>query len=129
MSNIEEDIKVLTNIEKLRRIEFKHYLTDREMKAINNVLAEREQDKKKIKELEEHQKKFYNGELYTAKQLKQIEENQNKYFINKQKVKDVLQKNRNELFSTTYVDDIQYKPYTMQIDRINKIERELLEGE
>ena len=93
------------------------------------LLKEREQDKKKIKELEEHQKKFYNGELYTAKQLKQIEENQNKYFINKQKVKDVLQKNRNELFSTTYVDDIQYKPYTMQIDRINKIERELLEGE
>ena len=43
--------------------------------------------------------------------------------------KDVLQNNRNELFSTTYVDDIQYKPYTMQIDRINKIERELLEGE
>ena len=97
--------------------------------AIERILSEREQDKKKIKELEEHQKKFYNGELYTAKQLKQIEENQNKYFINKQKVKDVLQKNRNELFSTTYVDDIQYKPYTMQIDRINKIERELLEGE
>ena len=53
MSNIEEDIKVLTNIEKLIRIEFKHYLTDREMKAINNVLLEREQDKKRIQELEE----------------------------------------------------------------------------
>ena len=53
MSNIEEDIKVLTNIEKLRRIEFKHCLTDREMKAINNVLLEREQDKKRIQELEE----------------------------------------------------------------------------
>lgn len=84
---------------------------------------------KKIQELEDYLKKYHNGELYTAKQLKQIEENQNKYFINKQKVKDVLQNNRNELFSTTYVDDIQYKPYTMQIDRINKIERELLEGE
>ena len=32
----------------------------------------------RIKELEEHQKKFYNGELYTAKQLKNIEKNQNK---------------------------------------------------
>ena len=53
MSNIEEDIKVLTNIEKLIRIEFKHYLTDREMKAINNVLLEREQDKKRIQELKE----------------------------------------------------------------------------
>lgn len=48
-------------------------------------------------------------------------------FIPKQKVKDILQKNRNELFSTTYIDDKQYKPYTMQIDRINKIENEMLE--
>lgn len=94
-----------------------------EHQKINGELSE------KIKALEQHLQQFYNGELYTAKQLKQIEENQNKYFINKQKVKDVLQNNRNELFSTTYVDDIQYKPYTMQIDRINKIERELLEGE
>lgn len=45
---------------------------------------------KRIKELEEHQKKFYNGELYTAKQLKNIEKNQNKYFINRQKVKDKI---------------------------------------
>lgn len=44
----------------------------------------------RIKELEEHQKKFYNGELYTAKQLKNIEKNQNKYFINRQKVKDKI---------------------------------------
>lgn len=47
--------------------------------------------------------------------------------IPKQKVKDVLQNNRNEIFSFTYVDDEQFKPYTMQIDRINKIEKELLE--
>lgn len=44
-----------------------------------------------------------------------------------QKVKDVLQNNRNEIFSFTYVDNEQFKPYTMQIDRINKIEKELLE--
>ena len=50
-----------------------------------------------------------------------------KNFIPVQKVKDVLQNNRNELFGTTYIDDKQYKPYTMQIDRINKIEREILE--
>lgn len=49
------------------------------------------------------------------------------HFIPKQKVKDVLQNNRNEIFSFTYVDDEQFKPYTMQIDRINKIEKELLE--
>lgn len=55
--------------------------------------------------------------------IKYLEENS----IPKQKIKDVLQNNRNELFSTTYIDDKQYKPYTMQIDRINKIENELLE--
>ena len=46
--------------------------------------------------------------------------------ISVQKVKEVLQNNRNELFSTTYINDEQYKPYTMQIKRINKIENELL---
>ena len=46
---------------------------------------------KRIKELEEHLKKYYDGELYTVKQLKQIEENQKKYFINKQKVKDKIE--------------------------------------
>ena len=64
--------------------------------AIKNTLAEREEDKKKIKELEEHQQKFYNGEIYTAKQLKQVEENQKKYFINKQKVKEELEKAKKE---------------------------------
>ena len=54
------------------------------------------EDKKKIKELEEHQQKFYNGEIYTAKQLKQVEENQKKYFINKQKVKEELEKAKKE---------------------------------
>lgn len=54
----------------------------------------------RIKELEEHLKKYYNGELYTAKQLKQIEENQKKYFVNKQKVKDLskeIQEEYNEV--------------------------------
>ena len=61
--------------------------------------------------------------------IRKVERHKNikKNFIPKQKVKDVLQNNRNELFSTTYIDDKQYKPYAMQIDRINKIENELLE--
>lgn len=58
------------------------------------------------------------------KRIKELEE-ENKIYV--QKVKDILQKNRNELFSVTYLDDEQYKTYTMQIDRINKIEKELLE--
>ena len=64
--------------------------------AIEHILEEREQDKKKIKELEEHLKKYYDGELYTAKQLKNIEENQKKYFINKQKLKDKIEELKKE---------------------------------
>ena len=54
----EEDIKVLKNIEKLKRIEFKHCVTDREMKALQNILAELEQKDKRIKELEEKNNKL-----------------------------------------------------------------------
>lgn len=53
-----------------------------------------EEDKKRIEELEEHQQKFYNGEIYTAKQLKQVEENQKKYFINKQKVNGYMRRSK-----------------------------------
>lgn len=76
----------------------------------------------RIKELEEENKIFVqNGnnvklEIY-------IKNN----YIQKQKVKDILQKNRNELFSITYVSPKQYKPVDMQFDRIDKIEKELLE--
>lgn len=48
--------------------------------------------------------------------------------ISKKKVEEILQKNRNELFSTTYVEPRQYEPFKMQIERINKIGKELLEG-
>ena len=47
--------------------------------------------------------------------------------VPKQKVKDILQKNRNELFSITYLNKKQYEPFEMQVERINKIEKEILE--
>lgn len=56
---------------------------------------------------------------------KYIKEN----YIPKKEVIEVLQNNRNELFSMTYLSKEQYKPYEMQVERINKIEQELLEGE
>ena len=49
--------------------------------------------------------------------------------IAKEKVKEILQDNRNELFSITYLSKEQYRLYEIQIERINKIEQELLEGE
>ena len=51
------------------------------------------------------------------------------HYIPKQVVIDVLQNNRNELFGMTYLYKEQYRPYEMQIERIKKIEKELLEGE
>mgnify|MGYP001085172582 CR=1 FL=1 len=79
---------ILEEIEENRK--YTIHLTDEQYrKVIENAQKDIENKyKKKIAELEEHQEKFYNGELYTAKQLKQIEENQKKYFINKQKVKE-----------------------------------------
>ena len=102
--DIEEDIKIL---EKFKNNEMQRDKLERDSRcggwkigdiykklelniAIDHILAEREEDKKRIEELEEHLKKFYKGELFTAKQLKQIEENQKKYFINKQKLKEIF---------------------------------------
>ena len=136
MSNIEDDVKVL---EKFMNNEMQRDKLERDDRcggwkigdiykllelnpAINNLLSEREQDKARIKELEAKLEFKKYGDL------DEIEfEEYMSHFIPKQKVKDVLQNNRNEIFSFTYVDDEQFKPYTMQIDRINKIEKELLE--
>lgn len=103
-NNIEEDISILEerifNYELSIKIGSKDKMIStsiKENEAIKHLLEERKQDKKRIKELEEHLKKYYNGELYTAKQLKNIEENQKKYFINKQKVKDKIEELKNDL--------------------------------
>ena len=81
--DIEEDIKILENLKKYLNLliyEETHKIIYNDLgwdektidciNAIDHILEEREEDKKKIKELEEHQQKFYNGEIYTAKQLK-----------------------------------------------------------
>ena len=78
--------------------------------------------------IKDHEKEF--RENYADISFKQIIDSINYVLdniISKQKVKDVLQKNRNELFSIAYVNPEQYKPIDMQFDRIDKIEKELLE--
>ena len=118
MSNIEI---IQDFIEEMRSFELSKDTVEI-VNALEDILAEREQKDKRIKELEEENRIFaLEGSRVVLKLY--IEEN----YIPKQKVKDVLQNNRNELFSTTYINDEQYKPYTMQIKRINKIENELLE--
>ena len=98
MSNIEEDIK---RCEKLIEPQNANWIGITNQLAIAHLIEKVKELRamceeycpktERIKELEEHQKKFYSGEIYTAKQLKQIEENQKKYFINKQKVKDKIE--------------------------------------
>lgn len=130
MSNIDEDIKYVKECLKLVRVFFKAIKKETDYKeiddvafciAIDNILSELEQNKKRIKRLE------YENETLKDFTSAIFNENIEKEFIRVQKVKDVLQNNRNELFSTTYINDEQYKPCTMQIKRINKIENELLE--
>ena len=58
MSNIEEDVKILKNAIKYNKRQFEEIgthilLQDDEQKAITHILLEREQDKKRINELEE----------------------------------------------------------------------------
>ena len=127
MSNIEDDLKEKGFIEAYKQIKnnasiIKSIDKDFFFELVDYLLSEREQDKARIKELEAKLEFKKYGDL------DEIEfEEYMSHFIPKQKVKDVLQNNRNEIFSFTYVDDEQFKPYTMQIDRINKIENELLE--
>lgn len=126
---------------------------------VDCLLAEREQKDKRIQELEEenamlklirveYEYGYENIHLCTKNDLVKIDKN--KYLIevkdgkfvdikqlyidtlnsiSKQKVKEVLQNNRNELFGMTCLSKEQYRPYEMQIERINKMEQELLEGE
>lgn len=120
--------------------------TEKIYKALGNILAEREQDKKRIQELEEKNRKLKAQHIFTRNNTTNeekaeifdvidktvdifLEREKLGDSIPKQKVKDILQNNRNELFSTTYLSKEQYRPYEMQIERINKIEQELLEGE
>ena len=136
--NIEEDIEKIKQLNNLLKFFRTHgwipnmsreLNTNGTIEAIEHMLAEREQDKKKIKELEEHLKKYYDGELYTAKQLKNIEENQKKYFINKQKVKDKIEELDIAILECEYDDDDveEYKNDVEKEKRILLIKKSALE--
>ena len=75
--------------------------------------------------------KFTSLEFASVRLLREVQSLQYKLenSIPEQVVKEVLQNNRNKLFGMTYLSKEQYRTYEMQIERINKIEQELLEGE
>ena len=118
----EEDIKVLKNIERLRRIEFKHCVTDREMKAIEHLLAEREQKDKRIKELEEENKTLKNFTFAIFN-----EEDITKNYIPKQVVRDKIEELKNQISIDICIENNLEKHYELKY-KID-ILQELLEGE
>lgn len=121
VANIEDDVNELKSIMNLRTesgFAYSQKNTLKLQKSIRNVLAEREQDKKRIQELEEERDNWHGCFIVAMENG-----------IAKEKVKEILQDNRNELFSITYLSKEQYRLYEIQIERINKIEQELLEGE
>lgn len=108
MSNIEEDIKVLKNIKKLRRIEFKHCVTDREEQALENILSDytrqkqiNEEHKKinaelreKVKELEKENRE--NKKKYLALLISQFPDTTGTYKKYKKELKELLQESENK---------------------------------
>lgn len=117
VGSIEDDVK---RCNELIKVEHANWIGISNQLAISHILAEREQKDKRIKELEEESRKKSIVLICYQEKLENS--------IPTQVVIDVLQNNRNELFSMTYLSKEQYRPYEMQVERINKIEQELLEG-
>ena len=149
--SIEEYIKIYEELQKYKWI-VANIDKDYFFKFVDNLLSDYTRQKqinkehqKEIAELKEYifiapnldemtATKYANiqREAYTkgrAEEQQRAEYIIYKNFIPKQKIKEVLQNNRNELFGMTCLSKEQYGPYEMQIERINKIEKELLEGE
>lgn len=118
---IKEDIRVLKNIEKLRRIEFKHCVTDREIKAIQNILVELEQKDKRIQELEEKLEKA-NRQL----DLDYVDDN----YIPKQKVKDKIELHKYYLLNQAITSNPTLDSHFRDKEKyVIQVLQKLLEGE
>ena len=107
--SIEEDVK---RCKELIKIEHANWIGMSNQSAISNVLAEREQDKKRIKQLEKE-----NGELIEKvkvleaknKYLENLSDCQNNYLINsipKQKIKDKIEELKDENYQISLGSNI-----------------------
>ena len=72
------------DIEELKKLFYSDNLTQAGKRKLINYYE------KRIAELEEHLKKFYNGELYTAKQFENIERDKKKYYVHKSKIDELI---------------------------------------
>lgn len=119
--SIEEDVK---RCKELIKIEHANWIGMSNQSAISNVLAEREQDKKRIKELEEENRIFALEGCKVRLEL-YIKEN----YIPKQKIKDLMEK---ENLPLTIVGGRRNKKtleYGMKLGRINAYKELLQESE
>ena len=123
MSNIDEDIKYVKECLKLVRVFFKAIKKETDYKeiddvafciAIDNILEERKQDKKRIKELEEENKIFVQNGSNVKLEI-YIKNN----YIPKQKVKDKIK-------DLEYNSDLGFEKSLEEIFKIEVLE-ELLE--
>lgn len=133
MSNIEEDIKILENLKKYLNLliyEGTHKIIYNDLgwdektidciNAIDHILEEREEDKKKIKELEVLEDDLKDKRIVYA-DTPEFEEK----FIPKQKVKEKIEEN-NKLIEKCK-DELEHYGEIYLYEHDNKILKELLE--
>ena len=119
---MEEELKILEELNenlKQKPLNCDVYIREDDRLALENLLI-------RYKQLEEKNKNFYEGEIFTAKQLKNIEQNQKKYFINKQVVKEKIEELKKKVEELT--DEQGYWGGSDLLEQI-KVLQELLESE
>ena len=88
---------------------------------VRTILNLIKKQSKEIEEAEQKERKAY------IKGTNDADELCNKKW--KDKIKEICQKKRNQIFSCSYVDEKQWKPFDRAIDAINDLEQSLLEKE
>mgnify|MGYP000463832294 CR=1 FL=1 len=137
MSNIEEDIKILENLKKYLNLliyEGTHKIIYNDLgwdektidciNAIDHILEEREEDKKKIAELEAKLEFYQWGDLDNLKFEEYMKE-----FIPKQKVKDNFNKLITRIKEFKEPERKKYFSIEQIIDLLEQFENKLLEEE
>ena len=97
VANIEDDVKILEEFAEICKAGLACYDQTREGEAIEHILAEREQDKQRIKELEEERKKYI--VQLTDEQYRNLVDTIRKEVRQEfeQKVIDVIQEYKNKI--------------------------------
>ena len=101
-----------------------HYI-----KVLLDLIEKQSKEIEEIEELKEENKKYIvqlTDEQY-RKLVDIIRDKTSKEW--KDKIKAICQKKRNQIFSCTYVDEKQWRPFDRAIDAINDLEQSLLEKE